>query len=417
MGASQAVSWARVRLAQWLGRAAIASVVAAMISGPIGAAGAEGRGYHPTVTGDIVTNLGAGFWVLGLALFIASFVLGIQRASGPGTVTFDSSAIEVSLRGRARRIERSQIASAYAVTRYSHPRRIQAAVVELELVGGDLVSFEVATDEAARAAVGDLGFGSGKRRTRIALGTPLRRLSHLPSAFVAYAAVALVASATHVLFPMWRYAEWSATYESVTSALAMVLAYSFLLRVLRAPELTIGDDGVSYRSGRTGRFLAGASVTHVEHTSAALTLRSSSDGPLVVHGSGVDLERRVAVARLAYERFVGPAATADDAARQFAREGRPVAAWREHLRARTGHVGYRDAASSSDVAAAVLHNARSSGEQRVGAALALRAAGDPEGRIRVAASAVACDGLRAALEAVAEGEDELVIGKALRKLT
>jgi hypothetical protein len=52
----------------------------------------------------------------------------------------------------------------------------------------------------------------------------------------------------------------------------------------------------------------------------------------------------------------------------------------------------------------------------VGAALALRVAGVPGARIRVAASSAADEGLRVALETVAATDDDDAIERVLRRL-
>jgi len=68
----------------------------------------------------------------------------------------------------------------------------------------------------------------------------------------------------------------------------------------------------------------------------------------------------------------------------------------------------------------VLHSAQATPEQRVGAALALRVAGQPKERIRIAVDAAADERVREALEAVVEARDgeldDPVVEKALRRL-
>ena len=78
--------------------------------------------------------------------------------------------------------------------------------------------------------------------------------------------------------------------------------------------------------------------------------------------------------------------------------------------------GYRSAATTVDVAAAVLRSPRATPEERVGAAVALRVAGEPPEKIRVAAEAVADDRLRVALEAVAEDAEDARVEKAMHAL-
>ena len=399
------LTWAPVRLAERLGRAAIGGVAAGLVGGALG------RAFGAYGMGSLASSL---LFLVSVAVLVASFIVWFWRPSLPATVTIDAQGIDVRGVGGTRRIERAQIVSAYALTRYVRGHFVPT--VEMELAGGDLVSFDVPNDEVARAVVDDLGFGRGKKRIHIALGSPARRLYHLLMGLVAYY---LGSIAAVPLFVLSRYDGWPTALGSVVSALVMVVSYRFLRGLLSAPEVTIGDDGVLYRSGRKRRFLAGAAITAVEQPSVALPLllRSSRETPIAIHGSALDLERRSAVARLAYERFLAPVGPADQGSAQFARGGRTLAGWREHLRTRISDVGYREAASPTDVAAAVLLSPRATGEERVGAALMLRVAGEPTERIRVAASAAADDHLRVALETIGEADDDVALERALRKLT
>ena len=424
--ACQGVTWARVRLAERLGRAAIAVFVGGLLVGV-----ARPLFEQLPLAYTMFALVNAFLTIASVGLLITSFIVWFRRAASPGAVTIDASGIELRRGGTTRRIERSKIASAYALTRYV--RGAFASTIEVELEGGDLVSFEVngpiltahgdmthrvPSDEVARAIVDDLGFGRGKKRIHIALGSPARRLYHLLMGLVAYYAGSIAAAPLFFLF-LSSSGGFSSALTGVVSALVMVLSYRFFRGLMRAPEVTIGDDGVLVRSGRKRRFLAGATITGVDHPSVALPLllRSSREAPIAIHGSALDFERRTAVAQLAYERFLAPVGPGDQGSAQFARGGRTLVAWREHLRTRVGDIGYREAASPTDIAAAALLSPRSTGEERVGAALALRLAGEPPERIRVAASAAADDHLRLALESIGEVDEDVALERALRKLT
>ena len=398
------VGWARVRLSKRLGLAAVASAGGALVANAVTSAfGWYGFGQ---LSGSVLL-------LATVVMLLISFIIWFSRASYPGAVTFDALGLNVLRGGVMRRVERSQVASAYVVARYV--RGGFAPTVEMELEGGDLVSFEVPSEELAHRIVDDLGFGRGKKRVHIGLGSPARRLYHLLLGIVAYYAGSFVAIPMVLLHGSLGRATglWG-----LVSAAAMVGTYFLLRSLLRAPEVTIGDDGVFYRAGRKRRFLPGGAITGVEQSSVALPLllRSMTEKTIAIHGTALDLERRGAVARLAYERFIAPVASADQGASQFARGGRTLAAWRDHLRTRLGDVGYRESARPVDVATAVLRSPRSSNDERVGAALALRVAGEPQERIRIAASAAADDDLRVALETIAEVDDDVAIDRVLRKL-
>ena len=75
---------------------------------------------------------------------------------------------------------------------------------------------------------------------------------------------------------------------------------------------------------------------------------------------------------------------------------------------------YRASGSSVEDVANVLTSPTATPEERVGAALALRVAGEPPVRIRIAAESVASDSLRDALAAAADGDDAKVDALLLR---
>ena len=102
----------------------------------------------------------------------------------------------------------------------------------------------------------------------------------------------------------------------------------------------------------------------------------------------------MAVARVIEERL-GPAATTADRFTHYERGGRPLAEWRDHLAQAMNQASYRHNAATVDEAATVLRSAQATPEQRVGAALAMRVAGQPKERIRVAVDAAADDRVRA----------------------
>jgi hypothetical protein len=360
--------------------------------------------------GELTSSL---LFFASLALLTVSLVVDFWRGHVPGAVTVDADAIAIRRGGATRRIARSSIRSAYRVARDARGEVV--STVELELDTGDVASFEVPSEEARRI-VDDLGFGRGKKRIHVALASPARRLLHVPFALVAYYIVAYYVGMIAVLAQIHQLPS-----PSNLASFAFWIAMGILARaLLRAPQVTIGDDGVAYRSGLTRRFVPGAGITAVEEPSVGLPLlvTSARERPLAIDGMGLDPDRRTAVGRIACERFVGPASLTKGGAAKFARGGRTLAAWREYLRARSLDVGYREVAAPDDDPAAVLHSPRSTGEERVGAALALRVAGEPEERIRIAASAVADDELRAALETIAEGEvnDDAGIQRVLRKV-
>jgi hypothetical protein len=108
---------------------------------------------------------------------------------------------------------------------------------------------------------------------------------------------------------------------------------------------------------------------------------------------------------------------AEGALAQLDRGGRSASAWRAAMRALlAAPENYREQAVTRDALVEVLESPGAPAERRVGAALALAGADDPETRtrIRVAAGACADERLRIALElAASDGLDDDGIGRVL----
>src|SRR5262249_18369760 len=118
----------------------------------------------------------------------------------------------------------------------------------------------------------------------------------------------------------------------------------------------------------------------------------------------VDWERLGAVGRLIEARH-GPSTAPPERFAAFERAGASLAEWKDHIRASIEQTGYRTAASPVEDAAEIVRSPHAAPDQRIGAALALRIAGEPPDRIRVAAGAVVDDDVRGALEAIADDDD------------
>ncbi|HSO35078.1 MAG TPA: hypothetical protein VLT33_21270, partial [Labilithrix sp.] len=178
---------------------------------------------------------------------------------------------------------------------------------------------------------------------------------------------------------------------------------------IRAPVVTVGDDGLLWESAFKRRFVAQSDVLSVEqlHQTAPLTICTRSGGNITLGGAAVDLQRCTAVGRTIRERFapsLGASTMAADRAASFARGARTVADWRAAV-SDMMEASYRAPSASLEDMAMVLKSASATPEERVGAALALRVAGEPAASIRVAAESVVSEPLRAALAAAAEDND------------
>ena len=410
--ASGGVSWARVRVARVLSTLGKACFAIGLSSIYVLSAIAG----HERVEGAVLASMGAA-WVAMLACIVASYIVWFARSSAPAKVLLDDESLVVASARRSRTVLRSRIASAYAVSRPVGGG--WAPSVEIVLSHGDVITARVATPEDARALVSALGFGQGGRRVTIALDAPARRLYDVLLGVGAYqlgsiAMVPFVALA-RVLAGTTMHGEIGALAGALVGPAALGV-YTLLKRLVRPPTMTIGDDGIAYSAGLTKRFVARGAVTSIEqvHPSAPLVVHTAAAPPLVVNASVLDHGKRAAAAQVAYERLVA-SPRGPDAPAAFQRVGGSVAEWRAHLRGLFDAGGYRTAGTSVDDAAAVLRTPTASPEQRIGAALALRVAGEPPERIRVAAEAAADDRVRDALEAVASGDDTAA-EKAVRRL-
>ena len=195
-----------------------------------------------------------------------------------------------------------------------------------------------------------------------------------------------------------------------------VLATSAVVAKRRfgAPKVHVGRDGLRVTGTWTQRFVPYRDIRGVQLFARGV-LVLLDDGfvlQLVAPPTEQELLRvEIDKALAAHNARSGPGVGA------LARQGRPVRAWQEDLRRLAdGTPGFRQQAWSREDLERVLEDASASVEQRVGAALALRADPGTRLRIRIAASASANEELRAALEACA-AEDDAIDEAALEGIT
>lgn len=383
---SRGVSRRRVALARLIATAGKALLVAGMVVlGPVLAMDPGDRFVGPSY-GAAIT-----FGFLALA---ASYAVSLTETWSPGTVRVTGDALSI----RGRDVPLHAIASAYVVERAVGG--IATSVVEIVLANGDAIALRVSDPSVARQLVAALGFGPAGRPTRIDLARPTRRLLHpllgagalvlgLVVAGVAASIVAGTQPAQSALFGGVLY---------VVMAIASGLVYAAFKRLSAAPVVLVGSDAVVIEQALRRTYVARADLAR------------SGD---VVPGGGVahDAERRAAALAMIAERF-GPGAERPASAARFERASRDLASWRAHLRG-VLDAGYRAAGASTEDAAAVLASAGATDEQRIGAALALRIAGEPADRIRVSAEAAVEPRLRVALAAIADDADDAEVDRAL----
>jgi hypothetical protein len=259
---------------------------------------------------------------------------------------------------------------------------------------------------AAEPLVADLGFAPGQRPITYRLGARHRRVLHLAVGFVAY----VIAAFTQAFVSSWHDLPRIAFLIAVMSAVFVIGK-----RIIRAPVVTVGTDGVwIVTHGFFRRFVPLSEIASVWQSISGrpIRLKLRSGETVEIAGFWIDADRRDAIATHVRALLAKPA---PHAPLVLAREGRSVREWRAHLQRIVEGAGYRVAASNDSLADLVGAPGLSA-EERVGAALALRVAGAADApKIRVAAEQCLDPKTRAALEAAARAEvDELAIEKALR---
>lgn len=337
---------------------------------------------------------------LSWGLLIASYIVWFTSSWTVGQVDVEPGTLIVTLRAeRPRRIPRSDIVGALVVERPVGDGVVQT--VEIELRGGDRLTARLPDGTTAQSLVAALGFGPGGARVRSRLATPSRRLLHVPIAvgvWMAGAVLSVVGAAvlTRLLdVERWRFV--FAALEAVWPVITVAL-YVLLRRAARAPEVVLGDEGTVAERGLRRRFFPRADAS----------LQTALKGVLL------DEARRAAVLRLAAERASVTSVPTDRLA-AFTPLAGPIDQWRADLRRRLDEGTYRSTNTTVADATAALRSPDATPAQRVGAALALRVAGEPPGRIRVAAEASVDDDVRLALDAVAS-DDDARLARALRRL-
>jgi hypothetical protein len=363
-------------------------------------------------TYDSIGFLGAAGLLGALAwpLFIVSYILSLTQNAIGGGLEVTRTELVVHIGRKKRTIPVGKIAGALVVERVGLGWTIPT--VEIELTDGDILTARLPDPRSAKAVVDALGFGPGGKRVHAALAKPTRRLLHPVLAVAAYA-MAVVA-----MILVSSFAEFGFAY-ALYPILALAL-YAGMKRLARAPELTVGDDGVLVEGRFRRAFIPRGDILAVAMPAfTTLVIQRKSGKDTIVRGVVLNEARCAAISRV-IEHRLGPSAATADRLAHYDRAGRALSEWRDHLARSMNEASYRHNAATVDEAASVLRSPQATPEQRVGAALALRVAGEPKERIRVAVDAAADDRVREALEAVAEardGNDDPAIEKALRRLT
>jgi hypothetical protein len=230
-----------------------------------------------------------------------------------------------------------------------------------------------------------------------------------------------------LLFSWWAVA---AALQHVLSsvgylgALALTaLSTALVVRRFGFPRVIVGTDGIRVVGRLLPRFLPYENIKGVElvppgypHGKPSIRVLRRKGGPIELPTIAAPRDRVEGLARRIDEAVRAHAAGGARGLDALARGGRSAAEWKDDVRRLAlAPPTFRDQAHGVDDYERVLGDAAAAPDQRVGAALALRAIDPEEGpaRIRVAAGASADEALRDLLEAAAEGEiDDALLARA-----
>ncbi|WP_437286005.1 hypothetical protein [Sorangium sp. So ce406] len=345
---------------------------------------------------DLLAWSGSGF-LAGIFFVLVSVLVTSAPLIRRGTVRVAACATGLRLtRGAAARwIPRAAIRSGLVVPK---PR----SCVALELRGGRQFEVQVESEEEGARLLAALGLGPEARRVAVSLGIAKRDRAAVWAGLLVAALIMGFASA-------W-FDELSVVVDRSASLKAKHLAFYVLVvwlsrRVARPARIVVGSDGVLVERPFSRTWLPHAVLTAIRTRGDRLLLfRQGGDRPVELRAER-GLARALAL-RIREARKSAAGGAAPRGAEALERRGRDLAAWREDLRKMLAADDYRATGLTLEDVRHALGDASAPPDRRIGAALLLRIAGQPEAQdlIRVAAEATADDELRAALERAAEDE-------------
>lgn len=336
--------------------------------------------------------------VLGMFVMMIGFVASLETPrERPGEVHVDDAGgVLVRIGKKSLMFARAKITGAWVTRRVVSMREYYW--VEISTRPGTTIAVRVPTLAEARGVVEELGFGPFGRAAKIPLAKRSRRVLHL-----ALAAVAYLASI---------FAPWLAGPAMLLVVFAVV--YELLRFAFRPPVLDIGSDALQVRIGPRKVRVPRSDIARVSSpTAGSIVIERKNGSKLRIRGVALDPARVAAAAALIDERLGDRPAHVR--ANAFERGGRGLAEWRAALRTNFDPT-YRSTGASIEDATDVLASPSSTVEQRVGAALALRVAGEPLERVRIAAEGTVDGKVRVVLDAIADGADDEALDETLRRM-
>lgn len=279
------------------------------------------------------------------------------------------------------------------------------------------------SDAAARELLAQAGVSQDQQRLELPLSKPSSKLLAMMISLLVALPVAGYLTAAGV----WALATLLPTFDGsleprafwsvlVGASLFWVVLSAGIMRLVEkvtaAPDLTVGDDAVTIRGFRQDRDIPLSAIrrARVERRGLAIDLLDGSCVRVRLGLTGDATKLAAAAAGIAYaqKRRTEPRGE-ERLPVTYLRGGRGVRDWHSDLRRRLveGRGEYRQAQAPSDVFRGVIERPDPDREELLGAALGLRIAEPEEAsdKLRVAARRIASPELRAALLAIAEGEE------------
>ncbi|APR84990.1 Hypothetical protein A7982_10339 [Minicystis rosea] len=403
------VKRSRRRLSRFFARVALATAV-----GPVALmlVSAVLSIFHLHILGSYMLPALLGSWLIGTP--IATFVAAVAGTRRPCAASLDVDAEAVRFHDSAiDAIPRREIVGALHVAGAGQH-------VEIALAGGDMLHVELATAAAARALVAALGFGASEQRTVVQVdgdhgalaagcwGVVFGVCATLVAIFIVAMTAILSPLATHVFHIV----------DDYLVGIVFVAASLLFARLLRPKHVVLGTDGVVVERAFGRRFLPLADIGDIAVSRNGITITMPRGAGAGETSLMLGTEERARALRDRIQEAMANArrAEADASAALLSRGSRSLAEWREAMRKLVTSSGYRGESVSVDALLRTAERTDAPADQRIGAALAIGLTDDATAkqRLRIAASGIAHDAMRAAMNHAAEGaEDEAAIEEAL----
>ncbi len=369
-------------------------------------------------TGKLVAPGGGPPSWLGWALLgiVASGIVGAtvayRRARRRARVEIGETSLVVTENGERREIAKRTIENAMLIDGDD-----QKQLLELSLLGGEVLLLDCGSSQAARDALAQLALAHERNVTRIRMSPRAQEmLTELAGGLVGGMVAGFAAG------PVASFLGAFAPFLIVACVVpAMIYGARWFKRQL--PEMRVGADGVAFRgaNSRATRFVPHNRIDRVEivrrnlpkNPDARVVELATTDGErhvLAVHFATQERLAEALKSRIE-EAIVERRATGAPlpSFAEIERQGKPTTEWLAELRSvGREQADYRRAQLTSEELDSLLTSGASSIEHRLGAAVILAARGEPDAkqRIRIAAESSADPTVSRALLAVAEGEAE-----------